>query len=238
MRAYAVRQVHSHRWDLGVSEARSVQEELRGHVEQADRLGPVRRVAGVDVSYDRGSPILFVAAVVLDAKTLEVLEVASVRRRATFPYIPGYLSFRELPFVHEVFDKLRLTPDLVVCDGQGRAHPRRFGLACHLGVLFDVPTIGCAKSPLCGEWREPGHRRGSHRRILDGEEVIGEVVRTRDGVKPVFVSTGHRVSIPTARRWVLRLAPRYRLPETTRAAHNEVNRLRRAARRRREAAAT
>jgi deoxyribonuclease V len=120
-------------------------------------------------------------------------------------------------------------PDLVVCDGQGRAHPRRFGLACHLGVLLDLPTLGCAKSRLIGEYREPGPRRGAHTRLLDAGEVIGEAVRTRSGVKPVFVSVGHRISLESARRATLRLALRYRIPEPVRAAHFEVNRLRRLA---------
>jgi deoxyribonuclease V len=130
-------------------------------------------------------------------------------------------------------NRLRLEPDLVICDGQGRAHPRRLGLACHLGLWLDVPTVGCAKSRLIGTHREPGLRRGCHTRLLDRGEVVGEVVRTRDGVKPVFVAVGHRVSLASARRWVLKLA-RYRITEPVRAAHFEVNRLRRAA----EAAAT
>jgi deoxyribonuclease V len=124
---------------------------------------------------------------------------------------------------------LRTPPDLLVADGHGRAHPRRFGIACHLGVALDLPTLGCAKSRLVGEHREPGARRGSSTRLLHHGELIGRVVRTRDGVKPVYVSIGHRVSLPTAQRLVLRLAPRWRLPEPVRAAHEEVNRLRREA---------
>jgi deoxyribonuclease V len=216
-----------HRWDLPVAEARAVQERLRGRVVRHDRLGPVRRVAGVDVSYDRGSPMLYAAVVVLDATSLETLEVSAVRREASFPYVPGYLSFRELPPVIAAFERLRERPDLVVCDAQGLAHPRRFGLACHLGVWLGLPSIGCAKSVLVGSYREPGTRRGCHTRLLDAGETLGEAVRTRDAVKPVFVSVGHRVSLETARRWVLRLARTTRLPETTRAAHAEVNRLRR-----------
>jgi deoxyribonuclease V len=188
-------------------------------------------VAGADVSYDRGSPDhdLYAAVVVLDVESLRVVEVAAVRAGARFPYVPGYLSFREIPPLLDAFAKLEAVPDLIVCDGQGRAHPRRFGLACHLGVLLDRPTFGCAKSRLIGEYREPGPRRGAHTRLRDGREVIGEVVRTRSFVKPVFVSVGHRISLETARRIALRLAPRYRLPEPVRAAHREVNRLRRLA---------
>ena len=189
----------------------------------------MRLVAGADVSYDRGSPVLYAAVVVLDAERLEVVEVAAATGRATFPYVPGYLSFRELPPLLEAFAKLRARPDLVICDGHGRAHPRRFGLACHLGVALDLPSIGVAKSRLVGEHRAPGPRRGAHAALRDGGEVIGAVVRTQPGVAPVYVSVGHRVSLATARRLALRFAPRFRLPEPTRAAHAEVNRLRRAA---------
>lgn len=187
----------------------------------------VRLVAGADVSYDRGSPVLFAAVVVLDASTLAVVEVAATTGRASFPYVPGYLSFRELSPLLEAFAKLRATPDLVICDAHGRAHPRRFGLACHLGVALELPAIGVAKSRLVGEHREPGPRRGAHVALRDRGEVIGEVVRTQSGVAPVYVSVGHRVSLVTARRLALRFAPRFRLPEPTRAAHAEVNRLRR-----------
>jgi deoxyribonuclease V len=190
----------------------------------------LERVAGADVSYDRASPLLFAAVVVLDARSLEVVEVAAVTARASFPYLPGYLSFRELPPLLEAFAKLRARPDLVLCDGHGRAHPRRFGFACHLGVALDVPAIGVAKSRLVGEHREPGLRRGAHVALRADGEVIGEVLRTRPGVKPVYVSVGHRVSLATARQLVLRFSPRYRVPEPIRAAHAEVNRLRRESR--------
>jgi deoxyribonuclease V len=213
----------------GFAEARVLQERLRSKVVERDRLGPLRRVAGADVSYDRGSPDLFAAVVVLALPGLELVEAASVRARARFPYVPGYLSFREVPPLLEAFAKLESAPDLVICDGQGRAHPRRFGLACHLGLLLDLPSIGCAKTRLVGEHREPGPRRGAHVRLLDAGECVGEVLRTREGVRPVYVSVGHRVSLPTARRLVLRLTRGYRLPEPSRAAHAEVNRLRRAA---------
>jgi len=210
-----------------VAEARALQQALSGRVVERDALGPVVRVAGADVSYDRGSPWLHAAVVVLDARTLEPLESAAVRSRARFPYVPGYLSFRELPPVLEAFSRLSAPADLVICDGHGRAHPRRFGLACHLGVALDLPTVGCAKSRLVGTHREPGARRGGHARVRHEGETVGEAVRTREGVKPVLVSVGHRVALETARRWVLRLAPRHRLPAPVRAAHAEVNRLRR-----------
>lgn len=172
---------------------------------------------------------MFAAVAVLDADRLEVVELATASARGAVPYEPGLLSFRELPVVARALAALTAPVDLVVCDGQGIAHPRRFGLACHVGVLFDVPSIGCAKSRLVGRHRAPGRRRGCHRRLVHGGDVVGEVVRTQDGVRPVYVSVGHRVSLPTARALVLRLSPRYRLPETTRAADGAVNRLRREA---------
>ncbi len=215
-----------HRFDVGVAEARALQERLRAHVVERDAVGPIRYVAGADVSYDRRSPELFAAVVVLDADDLALVETRGVRAEASFPYVPGYLSFRELPAVLAAFDGLCQRPDLVLCDGQGRAHPRRFGLACHLGVLLDVPTIGCAKSRLVGSHREPGLRRGCHTLLIDDGEVIGEVVRTREGVKPIYVSVGHRVALATARRLALRFARGRRVPEPIRAAHAAVNALR------------
>jgi deoxyribonuclease V len=218
-----------HDWDLAIPEARVLQERLRSRVIERDARRLPRLVAGADISFDRRSPVLHAAVVLLDVENLQVVEVAGVRARTRFPYVPGYLSFREIPPLMEAFAKLERAPDLIVCDGQGRAHPRRFGLACHLGVLFDLPSLGCAKTRLIGEYRDPGPRRGAHTQLRDGGEVIGEVVRTRSGVKPVFVSVGHRISLETARRTVLRLASPYRLPEPVRAAHQEVNRLRRIA---------
>jgi deoxyribonuclease V len=189
----------------------------------------LRLVAGADVSYDRASPVLFAAVVVLDAESLAVVEVAATTAHASFPYVPGLLSFRELPPLLAAFEKLGTRPDLVFGDGHGRAHPRRFGFACHLGVALDLPTVGIAKSRLVGEHREPGPRRGAHVSLRDGGEVIGSVLRTRPEVEPIYVSIGHRVSLATARRLALRFAPRFRLPEPIRAAHAEVNRLRREA---------
>ena len=213
-----------------LAEARALQERLRARVSERDGLPlRLRFVAGADVSYDRGSPILHAAAVVLDAKSLEVVEVGAATLHANFPYVPGYLSFRELPALLAAFARLERRPDLVLCDGHGRAHPRRFGLACHLGVALRLPVIGCAKSRLVGEHREPASRRGAHVSLRDGGETIGSVLRTREAVAPVYVSVGHRVSLATARRLVLRFAPRTRLAEPIRAAHAEVNRLRREA---------
>lgn len=214
-----------------VSAARELQERLRRRVIARDAFPRrVRFVAGTDVSFDRSSPMLFAAVVVLDARTLACVDAACAELPAQFPYVPGYLSFRELPPLLAAFAKLRVAPDLVVCDGHGRAHPRRFGLASHLGVALDLPAIGCAKSVLVGEHAAPPTERGAYAPLRDGDVTIGSALRTRAGVSPVFVSVGHRVSLAAARRWVLRLAPAHRLPETTRAAHAESNRMRRARR--------
>lgn len=221
-----MRAVLDHPWPRAVPEARALQASLRDRVEEADRFGPVRRIAGADVSYDKKSPVLFAAVVVLDADTGEVVEKVGVRADARFPYVPGLLSFREVPPLLEAFAKLSAPVDLVVADAHGRAHPRRFGLACHLGVALDVPTIGSAKSRLIGTYDEPGPARGDWSPLRDGDETIGHVLRTRPGVAPIYVSVGHRVSLETARGILLGLAARYRLPEPIRAAHHEVNRLR------------
>lgn len=207
-----------HSWDLTPKEAVTLQRKLAGQVERDNRLGVIGRVAGVDVSYHAETGRLAAAAVVLDAASLQVMDVQIVLGRPAFPYVPGLFSFRELPPVLAALEKLTTPPDLIVCDGQGIAHPRRFGLACHLGVWTGLPTIGCAKTRLTGTHEMPGERRGSRAPLMDKGEEIGAAVRTRDGVAPVYVSTGHRVDLETACAWVLRLAPRYRLPETTRIA--------------------
>jgi len=220
----------SHGWSPGIAEARELQRSLAARVIEEDRAGPIRLVAGADIAYAKESDALFAAVVVLDARTLEVVERRAVKDRARFPYVPGFLSFREIPPLLQAFEALRSRPDLVICDGQGRAHPRRFGLACHLGVLLDLPSIGCGKTRLLGTHREPGLRRGCSCQLRDGAEVIGRVVRTRDAVRPVYVSVGHRVRLSTATRWVVRLSHAARIPEPVRAAHITVNELRARAR--------
>jgi deoxyribonuclease V len=212
---------------LDLARARRLQERLRARVREEPLPRPVRLVAGADVSYDRGSPLLFAAVVVLELPHLGLVEVARAQGRARFPYVPGYLSFRELPTLLAAFSRLRVRPDVVLCDAHGRAHPRRFGLACHLGVALDLPSVGCAKSPLVGSWRALGPRHGARAALRDGSERIGEVLRTREGVKPVFVSVGHRTTLADARRLVLACSRGCRIPEPLRAAHLEVNRLRR-----------
>lgn len=183
-------------------------------------------VGGADISYNRGSEILYAAIVILRLKDLLFVETVGHRAQTSFPYIPGLLSFREVPVLLETFKKLRHKPDLLLCDGQGIAHPRRFGLASHLGLLLDRPTIGCAKSRLIGTAPEPSSRRGSATTLKDKGEAIGKVLRTRDRVRPVYVSIGHKIDLDTAVSVVLRCSPRYRIPEPTRQAHHEVNRIR------------
>ena len=207
-----------HSWNLTPREAVDLQRRLAGLVECEDRFGALKRIAGVDVSYNAASDRFAAAAIVLDPETLAPIEQAVVFGRPAFPYVPGLFSFRELPPALEALAQLKQRPDLVVCDGQGLAHPRRFGLACHLGVWTGLPVIGCAKTRLTGQHDEPGPSRGSEAALTDKGEVIGTVLRTRERVAPVYVSTGHRVSLASACRIILQLAPRYRLPETTRLA--------------------
>ncbi|NBE54876.1 endonuclease V [Streptomyces boluensis] len=210
-------------WPTTEAQARAVQDELRSRVDPREAGPPpgTGTVTGVDVAYDDERDVVVAAAVVLDAGNLEVVEEATAVGRVCFPYVPGLLAFRELPTVLAVLDRLTAAPGLVVCDGYGRAHPRRFGLASHLGVLTELPTIGVAKNPFTFTYEAPGERRGSTSPLVDaaadGEEV-GRAVRTQDGVKPVFVSAGHRVRLDTAVAHTLHLTPRYRLPETTRRA--------------------
>ena len=195
------------------------QEEMRGRVERGDRLGPVLRVAGADVAYARSGKTVCAAVVVLDARTLEVVGQRVAVKPVTFPYVPGFLTFREAPAVEEAFAALEHRPDLLLVDAHGVAHPRRFGLACHLGVALDLPTVGVAKTVLVGAPQAPGPRRGDHAPLLHDGEVVGAALRTRAGVAPVYVSTGHRVGLSTALRWTLALARRFRLPEPAREAH-------------------
>jgi deoxyribonuclease V len=206
-------------WPTDVPSARAIQETLRSKVIREDRLGPVNTVAGVDVGFEDNGKTTRAAVVVLAFPGLEPLAQAISRSPTHFPYIPGYLSFRELPAVLEALDQLAGLPDLILCDGQGIAHPRRFGLACHLGVLTDIPCIGVAKSRLVGSHDELPPDKGQWVPLQDKDETIGAVLRTRTRVSPVYVSIGHRVSLATAIDYTLRCTTRYRLPETTRHAH-------------------
>ena len=212
-----------HRWTLDYHEAVAIQERLADQVVEGPPPGRVRVVAAADVSGGRAGEWIAAAVVVMDAATLEAIETRCAAMRATWPYVPGLLSFREVPVVLKAFGQIRSRPDVVICDGQGRAHPRRLGLACHVGLALDIPTIGCAKSRLIGTVRrEPGLGRGGRAALMDGRERIGTVLRTRRGVRPVYVSVGHRIDLSSAERWVLATATRYRLPEPSRRAHQAV----------------
>jgi deoxyribonuclease V len=211
-------------WPATDDQARAVQDELRGKV-VLDETGPppgTGRVTGVDVAYDDERDVVAAAAVVLDAATLDVVAEATAIGQISFPYVPGLLAFREIPTVLAALDALPCDPGLVVCDGYGLAHPRRFGLAGHLGVLTGLPTIGVAKNPFTFTYDDPGTPRGSASPLLaatgSGTEEVGRALRTRTGVKPVFVSVGHRVTLDNACAHTLALTPAYRIPESTRRA--------------------
>ena len=209
---------HEHRWDLTPREAAAVQSELAGHLVECPLPSRVATVAGVDVSVRSGR--VRTAIVVLEPASLDVGDRSTWVGDVAWPYVPGLLSFREIPAVFPALERLSVRPAVIMCDGQGRAHPRRFGLACHLGLLLDVPCFGVAKTRLVGRHGEPAPERGSRTPLLDGVELLGEVVRTRAGVKPVYVSVGHLVTLENAVNLTLELAPRFRIPEPTRLAHH------------------
>ena len=208
-----------HNWNLTISEAKIIQEELRKEVITEDRFEePVKYVAGVDMGFEADGTISRAAVAVLSFPDLQLQEQSIAKRPTTFPYIPGFLSFREIPAVLDALEKINTTPDIILCDGQGLAHPRRLGIACHLGVILDIPTIGVAKSWLIGDYEEVPQEKGSWKPLIHKNETIGAVLRTRANVKPLYVSSGHRISLPTAIDYVLRCTPQFRLPETTRIA--------------------
>ena len=212
-----------HPWTLTEQEAISLQKQLALQVKTEDQVKEVQHIAGVDVAYHVAEDVLVAGIVVLDAASLQVVESVVVSDSVAFPYIPGLFSFRELPPLMKAFEKLQTVPQLIVCDGQGIAHPRRFGLASHIGLLYDIPAIGCGKTRLLGEYAQPDSHRGACSPLLDEGEIVGAVLRTQADTKPVFVSVGHGISLPTACEWITRLAPKYRLPETTRQVDQLVN---------------
>jgi deoxyribonuclease V len=207
-------------WPQQTAAARDLQEQLRHQVVRRDELGPVRRVAGLDVGFEASGTLTRAAVVVLSFPELQPLDQAIARQPTTFPYIPGLLSFREVPALLAALAGLSAPPDLLLCDGQGLAHPRRFGLACHLGVMTGIPSIGVAKSRLIGSHAPLGPDKGDFTWLWDQGEIIGALVRTRQAVQPLYVSLGHKISLDTAIRLVLACTTRYRLPETTRRAHH------------------
>ncbi len=207
-----------HRWDVSLAEATAIQRDLAEQVSHVPDVANVRTVAGIDMST---KDVARAAVVVLSYPELVTLEIARAERPLVFPYVPGFLSFREAPAVLAAFDKLTLTPDLLMFDGQGIMHPRRLGIAAHLGVLLDLPSIGCAKSPLIGRpTGELDSTAGSWVEMVDKGSVIGALVRTKTNVKPMYISVGHKIDLAGAVHWVLACTKGYRLPETTRRAHN------------------
>lgn len=187
----------------------------------SDQFGPIQTVAGVDVGFEDSNRITRAAIVVLSFPKLQPLESSLFKQPTCYPYIPGLLSFREMPAILAAYEQLKLKPDLLLCDGQGIAHPRNFGIACHLGVWLDKPAIGVGKTRLTGEYGVVPERRGEWTPLLSKQQkTIGAVLRSRAGVKPLFVSPGHRMSVAAAVDWVMACTGRYKLPETTRAAHH------------------
>jgi len=218
-----------HRWAVDYREAAAIQRRLAERVVEGPPLEAARLVAAADVSAGRAGEWIAAAVVVWDLEARAVVEVRCAALRAAWPYVPGMLSFREAPVVLEALRQVRTRPDVLLCDGQGRAHPRRLGLACHVGLAVDVPTVGCAKSLLVGRPARPlGLGRGSRAGLMDGRDRVGTVLRTRAGVKPVYVSVGNGIDLASAERWVLAAALRYRLPEPSRRAHQEVTAYRKA----------
>lgn len=213
---------------LSYEAAVSLQEDLRARLTDAPPASPVRLVAGADVAFvDRKTAVAGILC--FTWPDLHVVDVAVAHEEVTFPYVPGLLSFREVPVISRAFSRLSVRPDVIFCDGQGFAHPRRLGLACHLGIELDVATIGCAKSRLVGTAGEPDSTRASRSPLTDGSEVIGCVLRTRDNVKPLYISRGHRMDLETAVSMVLEAGRGYRLPEPTRRADRLVAKAKKAA---------
>ncbi len=210
---------HPHSWDVAPKEAIAIQQQLRHQIITTDRFDDIQTVAGVDVGYEDEGQTTRAAVAVLDYPSLDLLETTIARKPTAFPYVPGLLSFRELPAVLAALEKLNNLPDLLLCDGQGYAHPRRIGIACHLGVLTNIPAIGVGKTRLIGQYRAVDDKRGAWQPLLHKDEVIGAVLRTRQGVKPLYISIGHRISLDSAIAYVMACTTRYKLPETTRVAH-------------------
>jgi deoxyribonuclease V len=208
-------------------EAARIQLRLRERVELRDRLPRIATVAGADVALDLQRGRAIAGVIVYRFPEMEEIERVWAERRLTFPYVPGLLSFREIPVLLKALARVRHAPDVIFCDGQGYAHPRRFGMACHLGVLLDCPTIGCAKSILVGTAEEPGRKAGAWTPLVDGDEVVGAVLRTREAVKPVYISQGHRISLGRAIELARAVSDGFRIPKPTREADHFVEAVKR-----------
>ena len=206
-------------WKGDIAQAKNIQRQLAKQVLRRGEVKKVNYVAGVDMAAGRIDEKARAAVVVLSYPELQIVEEKTAQGKLEIPYIPGLLSFRELPLIMEAFKKLYTVPDLVMVDGQGIAHPRRLGLASHLGLMLDIPTIGCAKSRLCGSYKEPGEEVGDYTELIENDEIIGTVLRSKSGVKALYISTGHRISLENAVYWVMQCCCGYRLPQPTRLAH-------------------
>ncbi|KMP11292.1 endonuclease V [Candidatus Nitromaritima sp. SCGC AAA799-C22] len=218
-----------HSWDVTPKEAARIQEQLAGKITLSFENSTPKIIAGADISFSKGSTTAYAGIVLLSFPSLEIIGEYGLSGPLRFPYIPGLLSFREAPLLLKLFRHVDPAPDLVFFDGQGLAHPRRFGLACHIGLFLDRPAIGCAKSKLIGNYREPGKSKGSSSKLTDDDNhILGNVLRSRQDCKPVFVSPGHKIDVPTATKYALECCTRYRIPEPTRLAHLLVNKLRKA----------
>jgi deoxyribonuclease V len=208
-----------HNWNVNAAQAREMQLSLAKRVVTENEVINPCLVAGIDISSPDAQGVARGAVVVLRYPQLSMVELKIVEGKITFPYIPGLLSFRESPLILTACENLSNTPDLILLDGQGIAHPRRMGLASHVGLFLDLPTIGCAKSILCGQHRPVGEEAGSHAELLDNGELIGAALRTKSGVRPIYVSVGHKIDLASALQWVMNCCRGYRLPEPTRLAH-------------------
>ena len=208
-----------HSWQVDIREAIRIQEDLRGRLILEKTFSEMRTIGGGDVAYSKDKNFLFGAIAVLSFPKLDIVEIATVRGEISFPYIPGLLSFRESPILIKAFRKLKIKPDVMIYDGQGIAHPRGFGLASHMGLWLDLPSIGCTKNPLVGDFIYPGSSKGSFELIRKEGKEVGAVLRTREKVKPLFLSPGHRIDLQTSIQIILATCSRFRIPEPLRKAH-------------------
>lgn len=215
----------THNWNLSEQDAIELQVRMSGQVELENLPAQIKKVMGVDVAYSKNGDKTCAGLVTFDVETMETLESTTCVTEATFPYVPGLFSFREIPAILGAIENVAVVPDLIVCDGHGIAHPRGFGLASHLGVLLKVPTIGCAKTALLPCDGSLSEKRGSTADIVLDSKCVGKVVRTQNGTNPVYVSPGNRITMDESVEWVLKLSPQYRLPESTRRADQLVKKV-------------
>jgi deoxyribonuclease V len=208
-----------HSWQVSTAKALDIQRRLAEQVSTKGEVTAPHFIAGVDISAGKAQGMATAAVVVLNFPELRLVEMKVAKGKLDYPYIPGLLSFRESPLTLAACQELTINPDIILVDGQGIAHPRRLGLASHLGLFLNTPTIGCAKSRLCGQHEEPGVESGSYTEVIDRDETIGVALRTKRGVKPIYVSIGHKIDLKTAIHWVMKCCCGYRLPEPTRLAH-------------------